>query len=203
MESVSTLITLLVGLFGGAGATLLWETVIKPSRDSRAFARLLLAELTVNRVTIAFEIEAHDKDPGRLPARSAKLYSTIFNASANRLADLPLGVAAPTYWAYRYVYRINDIRTQYWDFTESHSPVSDPERMQVFHAAAQANYMANLRNSLPYIDRVRTALEYASLPIWSMRRRRLKARVGRLIADMEKVTAGPEPKPRESGLPPA
>src|SRR5262245_50263233 len=101
-EIADGLATVIVGLFGGAGATLIWETAVKPSRDRRAFAQLLRTELAINRGIIKNQIAAHSGNPTLPPPKGVRLYTTVFDASASRLSDLPIGVAALTYWAYRY-----------------------------------------------------------------------------------------------------
>lgn len=197
------LITLLAGLFGGAGATVLWETVIKPRRDGRAFARLLLAELAVNRVIVKHQIGSHAANPNIPPAKGVTLYSTIFDSSANRLADLTPGVAALTYWAYRYFDRVNELSSRYWIFVESPSKPRSPEDIRRFMVAAKKNYLVHLQNCLPHIDKVRAALLYSSLPAWSIARRRLRSPVERYIAEMTKEIVGPVPelKPSDSAIP--
>lgn len=202
MQTLTTLVTLLIGLFGGAGATLLWETVIKPRRDSRAFAKLLMTELAVNRVIVLDLLESHRGHPDRDPRMGVKLYSTIFSSSASRLADLPPDVAALSYWAYRYFDQLNEMNSHYWSVAERISFSHARGREDPFLAELRSVYVLYLEHCLLHIDKVRTAIEYASLPLWSIRRRRLKPLAQRYRAEIEDVVGGPtlesqEPIPNE------
>lgn len=198
---MGALITLAAGLFGGAGATLIWETVIKPRRDSRAFARLLLTELAVNRGIAMLEIAAHEQDPNRLPAKGVRLYATIFESSAIRLADLAPGVAALTYVAYRYVDRVNETNSRYWSFVETVAHRPRTELVDRALTRSKRLHLVYLRNSVIHIDKVRAALVYASLPVWSIRRRRLKSSVERYVGEMAKFIVGPDSQPADSDSP--
>lgn len=83
----------LLGLFGGIGATLVWEGLLKPRRERRSIARVLLAENSHNlQMMTAASMIAAEKASGSGPQSvpSDFALSTIaFDALASGIGALP------------------------------------------------------------------------------------------------------------------
>jgi hypothetical protein len=180
-------LTILGGLFGGAGATLIWEMAIRPVREGRAFSRLLLTELVINRRIIAERIRILDTNP--LPPKGFRLYTVIFDSSAGRLSELPLGVGALVYWVYRYFERLMYTSDDFWKFLGEHGrEVKSGGDAKKLADASQVLWDAYLKHSMIAIDKASGVLQCAALPIWSRKRRALKATVDSVMAEMEQFT---------------
>jgi hypothetical protein len=76
------------GLFGGAGATLLWEGVIKPAKDRRSLAHVLAEEVSHNIQYAASARSFILHDPKRIPG-DFSLSTMVFSSVADRLGELP------------------------------------------------------------------------------------------------------------------
>lgn len=170
----------LAGLFGGAGATLVWELGIRPGRDRRGFARLLIAELLVNRRVVANELAARSTRPTNIPQNPWTLYTSVFQSSTARLAELPLRTSVLVYWCYRYFHRIESFGERFWTLSEK-GRIGEPGWDELMRRVDE-NYEMALKNSLMAIDKTTPVLEHAALPPWSRRRRRL-ARTTRVQMD--------------------
>jgi len=90
--SEATLIQILagsvLGLFGGVGATALWEGLVKPYRECRNIARSLATEIRLNRDKVNREIKARGEDPRHVPL-NLRLFTGLFDSVAERIAELP------------------------------------------------------------------------------------------------------------------
>src|SRR5215212_2866543 len=78
----------LLGLFGGVGATALWEGFVKPSRTRRHVARLLVAEVRVNYRHIEWLLKQRSDKPRFLPL-NVTLCTSIFDSLAEHIGELP------------------------------------------------------------------------------------------------------------------
>jgi hypothetical protein len=78
----------LQGLFGGAGVTLLWEGIVKPSRERRSLAHVLAEEIGHNLQYAAGQRLYHEKEPKIIPG-DFTLSELVFSAIADRLGELP------------------------------------------------------------------------------------------------------------------
>ncbi len=121
---VEILVTLLTALFGGAGAVLLWEGVLKPRREVKKVARVLAAELTLNKLLLIAHRGARKADPHGLPA-DFRLTRTGFDAIGDRIAELPVDLLIPTLLIYQRVDALNRVESAYgtqhklWEATAS------------------------------------------------------------------------------------
>jgi len=79
------------GLFGGAGVTLLWEGLLKPTRDRRSLARVLASEISINIQYAAGQRLYLNHNPSGIPSDFA-MSDAVFEATAARIGDLPPNV---------------------------------------------------------------------------------------------------------------
>ncbi len=82
-----TLTSLILGLFGGIGATIAWEGIIKPRRDKRILAYSLSEEIRYNRDASAEDIDGMGENY-HIPSETG--HSTVFFKSvAMQIGALP------------------------------------------------------------------------------------------------------------------
>lgn len=77
----------LQGLFGGAGATLLWEGILKPHRDRRSLAHVLAVEISHNLQYAVGQRLYLNENPKGLPG-DFRLSNLVFQSVADRVGDL-------------------------------------------------------------------------------------------------------------------
>jgi hypothetical protein len=78
----------ILGLFGGVGATVVWEGLIKPHLDRRNLSRSLATEILANRTRLVRALATRNSDPRKLPF-SLHLSTIVFESVAERIAELP------------------------------------------------------------------------------------------------------------------
>lgn len=101
---------ILLGLFGGAGATLLWELVLKPMRQRRNVAEVLSAEVSLNlELLAAAEVNAR---PDNVPS-DFELSTMVFDAMAERIGELPSQTVREVIFLYRYFKQLNELPKMY------------------------------------------------------------------------------------------
>jgi hypothetical protein len=83
-----------VGVLGWAGATVVWEGIVKRSSERRGLAYMLAQELMVNKVLAHGYLEKSEQNPGGIPA-DLHFSDVAFLAITARLGELPRGVAGP------------------------------------------------------------------------------------------------------------
>jgi hypothetical protein len=93
------------GLFGGAGAILLWEAVLKPIRERRALAHILAEEIAHNLQYAAGQRLYLEGNPKGLPG-DFRLSMLVFSAVAHRIGELP-HLTGDTVLLYRRVDALN------------------------------------------------------------------------------------------------
>jgi len=98
----------LQGLFGGAGATLLWELGLKPGRERRALARALGAEVGLNLQYIAGARAVLDRQPRSIPA-DFKVPTLTFTAVAPVIGQLDAVLVADLTALYAEFFALNDV----------------------------------------------------------------------------------------------
>jgi hypothetical protein len=76
------------GLFGGAGATLLWEGFLKPRRERRSLTHVLAEEVALNLELGANHIEWFNHNPKGVP-QDFRFLTTVYESVAERLGALP------------------------------------------------------------------------------------------------------------------
>jgi hypothetical protein len=175
-------LTIVGGLFGGAGATIIWELAIKPPREERAFARMLLTELLINKRIITGRISVADSRPW--PPRGFRLYSHIFSSSAGKLSDLSTRTGALVYMSYRYFDKLTDLADQYWRYLDDGADFKEGTGKQLSESMI-SSWNMYLKHSIYAIDKCTVALEYSALPVWSKRRREMKNEFTAHASDIE------------------
>jgi hypothetical protein len=106
----ATAITLLTALFGGAGATLLWEVLLRPKRDRRNVAEVLSAELSHNMQMLA--ATAVNARPDTVPPDLA-LSTMVFDAVTEKIGELPSETIGEVVFIYRYFQQLNALPLAY------------------------------------------------------------------------------------------
>lgn len=79
---------LIQGLFGGAGATLLWEGLLKPRREQRNLAHILAEEVSLNIQIAANQIAMFEHNPKSVP-QDFRFSTRVFESVAERIGALP------------------------------------------------------------------------------------------------------------------
>jgi hypothetical protein len=111
------------GLFGGAGAILLWEAFLKPARERRSLAHMLAEEIGLNIQHAAAQLSyAKKHNPKGIPADFV-LSEVVFNAVAARVGELP-ALAGDVVHLYQRVATMNRLPT---DFSETLDRLRDLE----------------------------------------------------------------------------
>ncbi|HEY7770272.1 hypothetical protein [Longimicrobium sp.] len=88
VEIAASVASLLSGLFGGAGATLLWELYLKPRRERKSVGRTIAGETSLNLQLIALQLAAGEHNPGAVPS-DFRLSTLAFEALASSIGELP------------------------------------------------------------------------------------------------------------------
>ena len=78
----------LIGFFGGAGAVLIWELILKPRRERRNVARVIAAEVLVNLQFMYGRRVRQRSAPTHVPA-SSSLSLVAFQSVGDRIGELP------------------------------------------------------------------------------------------------------------------
>ncbi len=106
-----------LGLFGGAGATVIWEIFLKPLRESRSVAEVLSAEVSINLQLLgAAQVKASaDKVPPEF-----ELSTMVFDAVATQIGLLRPQVVNETIVLYRYFKQLNALPGTYARFVDDH-----------------------------------------------------------------------------------
>jgi len=167
------LTAILLGLFGGAGATLLWELVLKPMRERRNVAEVLSAEVSLNlELLAAAELHA---SPDNVPS-DFELSTMVFDAMAERIGELPSQTVREVIFLYRYFKQLNELPKIYVKSVDDFRavPADSPHRKAieseirscavVFNSyVVKASHRVNLTQPL---------LIAAAFPWWSPRKYR-------------------------------
>lgn len=103
---LSELSPLVQGLFGGAGATLLWELVLRPSRERRQAARVIAQEVSLClQLAATARYRAEENSSGI--AADFSLPTLAFSAIGGSLGALPTEIVGEVVGFYHYVGTLN------------------------------------------------------------------------------------------------
>jgi hypothetical protein len=111
----------LLGLFGGVGATALWEGLVRPRRDARNIARSLSAEIRLNHERLVRAVKTREESPRSIPF-NVHLSTLVFESAVEKLAELPEEVLPDLVRVYHRFTSINAIRNHligFWDQAQS------------------------------------------------------------------------------------
>lgn len=99
----------MLGLFGGVGTTAFWEGWVRPARERRNLARLLVAEIRMNRLEVEWMLASRRKDPEFVPA-NLSLATATFHARSEAVGGLPEELLPDVVQLYaRYFQNLNEV----------------------------------------------------------------------------------------------
>lgn len=172
MEEISgTMTAVLLGLFGGAGATLIWELLFRPLRERRSLAEVLSAESSLNMQLLgAAQLYASaTKVPPDFEASTM-----VFDAVAARIGELPSQAVNEVIFLYRYFKQLNEMPRTYVALVDElrAQPAESPhgktvERELQQCAAVFNNYVVKAINRC---NITQPMLLKSAFPRWSPRR---------------------------------
>ncbi|MHB1194905.1 MAG: hypothetical protein ACYC6F_17920 [Longimicrobiales bacterium] len=113
IELLTSLGPILSGLFGGAGAVLLWEGVLKPLAIRRRAAKVLGAEVSFNKLVMIAHRSARKVDRGGLPG-DFHLATRGFDVVVDGIAELSVELLVPVLLFYERVRHLNAVAEAYW-----------------------------------------------------------------------------------------
>ena len=164
---------ILLGLFGGAGATLLWELVLKPMRERRNVAEVLSAEVSLNLELLA-AAELHAR-PDNVPS-DFELSTMVFDAMAERIGELPSQTVREVIFLYRYFKQLNELPKIYVNSVDNFRAVSadSPHRKAIeseIRGCAQV-FNSHVAKAIHRVNLTQPMLLAAAFPWWSPRKYR-------------------------------
>lgn len=162
---------LLVGLFGGAGATFVWELVLKPLRERRAVAEVLSAEVSMNLQLLAAAKTLASST--RLPA-DFTVSTAVFDSVVTRIGELPPRLVGEVVFLYSYFSELNGQPRMY---RESVKELRAYQAGTQKYTQVQMELLAQVGVFNQYVDKViarvnliQPLLLKAAFPWWSPRR---------------------------------
>lgn len=165
------ILTFILGVLGGATATLLWEVVLRPIFARRAIAEVLAAEISINlQLLAAAESLAN---PKKIPP-DLSLSTKVFESITDQVGNLTPRLVAEVVFLYRYFFDLNEhpkaytaciIELRGYEPGSSNYSACEKElltQVKVFnHSVVKAINRVNLTQPL---------LLKAAFPWWSIRR---------------------------------
>jgi hypothetical protein len=100
----------ILGILGGASATLLWEVFLQPFFGRRAIAEVLAAEVSMNLQSLAAAETMATNDQ---LAADFSLSTKVFESVIDRVGYLTPRLVAETVFLYRYFFDLNDYPKAY------------------------------------------------------------------------------------------
>ncbi|MHB1095567.1 MAG: hypothetical protein ACYC3F_05280 [Gemmatimonadaceae bacterium] len=159
------------GLFGGAAALLLWETLLKPMRERRSLSEVLAADLSQHLQAAAaghIQRRAHPKTvPGENPFPLG-----IFDAVTARVGELPSALVGDVVMIYRILRRLNECAARAARLCEQMQHTDHPERAGLFEELLVehlADYERLLENFGERFATTQPRLIDCARPWWSPR----------------------------------
>jgi hypothetical protein len=134
----------LLGLFGGVGATAVWEGIVRPFRDRRNIARSLSAEVRLNRDRVELAVQTRRQSTRDVPL-NVRLSTVVFESLAEKFAELPDEI-------------LPDIMALYHRFTSLNALVTrmadDLQNFQGAEAGSKTEeiYATRLEEAFPWLD---------------------------------------------------
>lgn len=169
-ESIS-ITSVVSGLFGGIGATLLWEAFLRPVRERRNVAEVLSAEVSLNLQLLA-GTHIHTR-PNKVPT-DFELSTSIFDSVVSRIGELPPDVVGDVILLYKYFRRLNSIPKTYEQYVDDLRATSDnAPHLELMQSEIQQCIEVFNGHVVKAIDRtnlVQPQLLSVAFPWWSIRR---------------------------------
>jgi hypothetical protein len=161
----------LLGLFGGAGVTLVWELILRPMRERRSIAEVLSAEVSLNmQMLSAAEVHASaTKVPPDFEASTM-----VFDAVAARIGELPSQAVAEVIFLYRYFKQLNEMPKTYVSLIDELRALSgDSPHRQTVEAEIKACvsvFNGSVAEAINRCNITQPMLLKTAFPRWSPRR---------------------------------
>jgi hypothetical protein len=184
---LQAVLTVALGLFGGAGATLVWELALRPGRTRRSVAKGLIAELAHNRSQLRVLAELRAENPPDSVPRSTDLSAAVYDAAGRDLSELSLRTLTLVHWAYSCMRKLEVRSSNYWNHLESLGPAGATARDLELRAMRIVHFDQSLGHAIDAVENALPALELAALPRWSRRRKALRARVAKAERRMQSL----------------
>ena len=169
---------ILTGLFGGAGATLLWELVLKPMRERRGIAEVLSAEVSMNLQLLGAASTL--ANPRKIPP-DFRLSTAVFESITDKVGELPPQLVAEVVFLYHYFTELNEQPKAYVDcvkeirgYDSGSQNCQSAEREILAQVAVFNQYV---QKAITRINLVQPLLLKAAFPWWSPRRWRRRPAV--------------------------
>jgi hypothetical protein len=201
-EFTVAIASMIAGLFGGTGAVLVWEVVIRPVVQGRAVAEVLSAEVSFNlEYLAAARVVAR---PNSVPM-DFSLSTSVCDSVADRIGDLPPNLVGEVVFLYRYFTELNKLPLGYGETLRefrSYEPGSpNHQAAQRELGALIAVFNQNVQKAIARIELVQPLLLAAASPWWSIRGRRrrkpitldvdaLRQRMERSMRDRQSGSSG-------------
>jgi hypothetical protein len=193
------------GLFGWAGATLLWEAVLKPARERRSLSHVLADEVAVNLQIAAMQQEYVQRNPKGIPADFA--FVTVgFSALAGRLSELPTKLVGDVIVFYAALTEANKIPDRFGALVDERKGLGPPgpgSRGRLRHDQLEAEldrvlviFNGAINATVDRANALLPRLRRASVPRWRVdylfRRKRMLTRdeLRARVEDMERRRGG-------------
>jgi len=165
------LTAILLGLFGGAGATLPWELVLKPMRGRRNVAKVLSAEVSLNLQLLAVA-KLHAR-PDSVPP-DFELSTMVFDAMAERIGELPLQTVSEVIFLYRYFKQLNEHPKSYVKFVDNlrAAPAADRKAIENEIRSCVEVFNSYVEKATHRVNLTQPMLLAAAFPWWSLHKYR-------------------------------
>jgi len=163
---------ILLGLFGGAGATLIWEVALKPRRESRSVAEVLAAEVSINiQMLGAAQVRASAK--GVPP--DFDLSTMVFDAVAAQVGLLPPKVVNETIVLYRFFKQLNGFPPVYVRYLDEHREAKCSDSPYAAEIERELTSVIDVFNSsvvraIEGANKTQPMLLKCAFPWWSVRK---------------------------------
>jgi len=159
----------LQGLFGGAGATWLWEGLLKPRRDRRNLARALGAEVGLNMQLVAGASSLLVHKPNQIPL-DYSLSAQVFLAVTARIGELEPVLMADVVVFYREIDALNQLPKAFTDALDEYRRIdradhAGRERAQRFLDSILTTYRMGLERTVQRGNQVLPRLRRTSRPL--------------------------------------
>jgi hypothetical protein len=160
----------MLGLFGGVGATFLWELLLKPMREARSVAEVLSAEVSLNiQMLGAAKLHA---TATKVPP-DFELSTMVFDAIAAQIGGLRSQTVSEVIFLYRYFKQLNELPKTYIEFVNdlrAAGPTS-PHRDAIERELRTAVEVFNsyVEKAIVRANITQPMLLSAAFPWWSLR----------------------------------
>jgi hypothetical protein len=163
--------SLFAGLFGGIGATFLWEAFLRPVRERRNVAEVLSAEISLNLQLLA-GAHVHAKSD-KVPT-DFELSTSVFDSVVARVGELPPDIIGDVILLYRFFRRLNSIPKTYEQYVDDLRRTStDAPYIDLMHSEVQQCievFNGHVVKAIERVNRVQPQLLGVAFPWWSVRR---------------------------------